>query len=83
MSRANRVDKEKRVRVPARQRAGRLAKVAVGASSPGGPMRPHVDALVLTPEDRFREIAALLAVGLRRLHAQLVLNQAKSPGFVG
>jgi hypothetical protein len=33
-------------------------------------MRPDVDSPSLTPEDRFREVAVLLAVGLLRLHAR-------------
>ena len=31
---------------------------------------PDADLLFLTPEDRFREAAALLAAGLLRLHAR-------------
>ena len=33
-------------------------------------MRSDVDPLSLTPEDRFREVAALLAASLLRLHAR-------------
>ena len=33
-------------------------------------MRPAVDPTHLTPEDRFREVAAVLARGLLRLHAR-------------
>jgi hypothetical protein len=40
-------------------------------------MRPHVDPLFLTPEDRLREIAALLAVGLLRLQSR---PAAEHPG---
>jgi hypothetical protein len=33
-------------------------------------MRPDPDPHFLTPEDRFREVAAVLAAGLLRLHAR-------------
>jgi hypothetical protein len=33
-------------------------------------MRPDIDPLVLTPDDRLREVAAVLACGLLRLHAR-------------
>ena len=35
-------------------------------------MRPHVDRSVLAPEDRFQQVATVLAVGLLRLHARPV-----------
>jgi hypothetical protein len=33
-------------------------------------MRPDADSPSLTPEDRFREVAAVLAAGLLRIHAR-------------
>ena len=41
-------------------------------------MRPSVVSQELTPSDRFREIARLLAVGVLRLHARAALKAENS-----
>ena len=40
-------------------------------------MRPSVVSQELTPSDRFREIARLLALGVLRLHARSALASCK------
>ncbi len=41
-------------------------------------MRPYFDPPSLTPEDRFSEVAALLAVGLLRLHTATLEKSSNS-----
>jgi hypothetical protein len=41
-------------------------------------MRTDVDPPALAPDDGLREVAALLAAGLLRIHAHAVADQAKS-----
>src|SRR5438067_903813 len=54
-------------RLPVRQRAGRRAKGAVGNCPTEVSMRPHDDPASLSPDEQPRELARLLAAGLRRL----------------
>jgi hypothetical protein len=60
---------------PARQSAGRAAKVAVGVSLEMAPMRPPADENPLSPQDRSRELARLLATGLLRLRDRAALPE--------
>ncbi|MBX9677772.1 MAG: hypothetical protein K2X38_03330 [Gemmataceae bacterium] len=44
-------------------------------------MRPSVVSEVITPQERFREIARLLGLGLLRLHARAALASREPENF--
>jgi hypothetical protein len=43
-------------------------------------MRPDLDPSLLTPDERRREVAAILAAGLRRLRDRAALTSSSPPG---
>jgi hypothetical protein len=64
--------------------SGRQAKVAVGNFPRRSPMRSIDDPSSMTPDERFAEIAVILAGGVLRLHARAAIsadNLEKSPDF--
>ena len=44
-------------------------------------MRPHADSLGFTPDERFREVARILAMGVRRLRSRTVIPSGPGEDF--
>jgi len=73
---------ERSILIPARQPAGRQAKVAVGSRSEYRAMRPFA-AELFSPADQRRELIRLLATGVRRAVAQAAAARASMPHSAG
>lgn len=66
---------------PARQRTRRQAKVVVGNTTGGVPMRPD-DPSLLTPNERRGEVASILAAGILRLRARAAIPGDDPPAEI-